>query len=86
MKEELEKLGARLEVSDNSVTVFPPENGIQPPSVPLNGHNDHRIVMALSVLLTLTGGEIEGAEAVGKTWKEFFEVLKGLGIETEVRE
>ncbi|MBR2275115.1 MAG: 3-phosphoshikimate 1-carboxyvinyltransferase, partial [Lachnospiraceae bacterium] len=84
MKEELEKLGVRVELSDNSVTVFAPENGIHAPSIPLNGHNDHRIVMALSVLLTLTGGEITGAEAVGKTWKEFFEVLKGIGIKAEV--
>lgn len=46
----------------------------------LDGHNDHRIVMALSVLLTKTGGSIAGAEAVKKSLPDFFERLGRLGI------
>jgi len=38
-------------------------------------------VMALSVLLTFTGGSIEGAEAVRKSFPDFFEKLAALGIE-----
>jgi 3-phosphoshikimate 1-carboxyvinyltransferase len=36
--------------------------------------------MALSVILTLVGGEIEGAEAVSKSYPDFFSVIKELGI------
>ena len=35
--------------------------------------------MALSVLLSVTGGVLEGAEAVAKSFPEFFSVIKGLG-------
>ena len=82
MAQELSKLGVKTEIEENAVTVFP--GGLTPPQEPLCGHNDHRIVMALSVLLTQTGGTIEGAEAVKKSFPGFFEVLKGLGIAVHV--
>ena len=47
----------------------------------LCGHNDHRIVMAMSVILSKTGGEIDGAEAVRKSYPGFFEDIKRLGAE-----
>ena len=53
------------------------------PQEPLYGHNDHRIVMSLAVLLTLTGGTIEGAEAISKSFPHFFEGLSSLGIEVK---
>jgi 5-enolpyruvylshikimate-3-phosphate synthase len=34
--------------------------------------------MACAVLLTLVGGEIEGAEAVKKSFPDFFDLLKTL--------
>ena len=39
--------------------------------------------MALSVLLTLTGGEIDGAEAISKSYPAFFDDLIKLGIKIE---
>ena len=39
--------------------------------------------MTAAILLTLTGGEIEGAEAVTKSFPDFFEKLTSLGIEVE---
>lgn len=81
MAEELRKFGADVTVYDNSIVVFPKE--FHAPKEVINGHNDHRVVMSLSVLLTLTGGEIEGAEAVSKSLPDFFERLKKLGIEVE---
>ena len=81
MAEELSKFGVSVTVHDDKVVVYP--IGFRAPSVPLNGHNDHRIVMALSVLLTMTGGEIEGAEAVSKSYPAFFEDLIKLGIKIE---
>ena len=84
MKEELAKFGINVIVEENSVTV---ENGIlNKPAEILNGHNDHRIVMSLAVLATLVGGEIQGAEAVTKSFPDFFEVLKTLKLGIEIYE
>ncbi len=78
MAEELKKFGVSVTVCEDKVVVFPAD--FHAPTEPLCGHNDHRIVMALSVLLTLTGGEITGAEAVKKSYPTFFEHLGALGI------
>ena len=40
----------------------------------------NRIVMACAVLLTLCGGKIEGAEAVSKSYPDFFIDIKKLGV------
>ena len=78
MAEELKKFGTSVSVYDDSVVIYPAE--FHAPTEPLSGHNDHRIVMSLAILLTLTGGEIEGAEAIKKSYPEFFDNLKSLGI------
>ena len=39
--------------------------------------------MSIAVLCTLYGGEILGAEAVSKSFPDFFEKLANLGIEVE---
>ena len=77
MAQELGKLGVRVELGDNEITVHSPDT-LTPPTEALNGHNDHRIVMACAVLLTLVGGEIEGCEAVSKSFPDFFEKLDSL--------
>ena len=79
MAEELSKFGVSVTVHEDKVVVYP--INFHAPSVPLYGHNDHRIVMSLAILLTLTGGEIIGAEAVNKSYPSFFEDLRTLGIE-----
>lgn len=79
MAEELKKFGINLKIGDNTVTVEKGE--LKKPTTILKGHNDHRIVMALCVLLTVTGGKIEGAEAVKKSLPDFFTRLSSLGIE-----
>ena len=56
------------------------------PNIPLSGHNDHRIVMSMALLCSVTGGIIEGAEAVSKSYPDFFDRIKGLGIEVEENE
>ena len=79
MAQELAKLGCVVTVYDDTVVVYPA--ALHAPTEPLSGHNDHRIVMALAVLLTLTGGTIRGAEAVSKSFPDFFERITELGIE-----
>ena len=81
MAEELAKFGVRVETSENEAAVF--SNGLSKPKTALSGHNDHRIVMALSVIASVTGGKIVGAEAVVKSYPRFFEDLEKLGAEAK---
>ncbi|MGM9632642.1 MAG: 3-phosphoshikimate 1-carboxyvinyltransferase [Eubacteriales bacterium] len=79
MAEELRKFGVSVTVNEDDVVVFPKE--FHKPREVLNGHGDHRVVMALSTLATVFGGEIEGAEAVNKSFPDYFEKLRSVGIE-----
>ncbi len=83
MAEELKKFGITCLVGENDVVVL--QGPLQKPRVQLSGHNDHRIVMALSVLASLTGGTIDGAEAVRKSWPDYFSEMKRLGMDLEER-
>lgn len=78
MAEELKKFGANVKVYENCVEIE--KTQLKPPIVPLCGHNDHRIVMALSVLAAVFGAEIDGAEAVNKSYPDFFRVIKKAGV------
>ncbi len=77
MHEELQKLGGGLVFGDNFITV--PKQELKNQGIVLDGHNDHRIVMAMSVILSKTGGEIFGIEAVRKSYPGYFEEIKKLG-------
>ena len=83
MAEELEKFGVKVKTEENSIKV---SSGVVAPSEVLSGHNDHRIVMTLALLCTLTGGTISDAEAVAKSYPDFFSALGSLGIEANVIE
>lgn len=79
MCEELRKFGIKTHMSEDSIVI---EGSIpKVPSSIINGHNDHRIVMALSTLLTATGGSIEGIEAVKKSYPNYFEDIRKLGVD-----
>ena len=82
MHEELKKLGGGLVFGNNSITV--PKQELRYTEETLDGHNDHRIVMALSVILSKTGGKIAGAEAVKKSYPKFFEDIISLGAKVEL--
>ena len=84
MAEELAKFGVHVTIGENEITV-----GGERPSAPrevLQGHNDHRIVMALAVVCMQTGGILDGAEAVRKSYPGFWEAMRGLGAGMEIRE
>ena len=77
----MQKCGIALSEDGDTVTVTP---GFHAPKKPLFSHNDHRVAMALSVLLTKTGGELFGAECVSKSDPGFFDSLKKLGFAVEI--
>jgi len=81
MCEELAKLGVKTLLEENRIVIY--EGKLKAPEEKIYGHNDHRIVMAMTTLLTLTGGEIEGVEAVKKSLPDYFERIKKLGIAFE---
>ena len=79
----MKKLGGGLIFGDNMITV--PKQNLQYQGVPVSGHNDHRIVMAMSVILTKIGGTVEGAEAIRKSYPGFFDDIKQLGAEVNIQ-
>lgn len=78
MAEEMAKFGITLRLEENRITV--PAGGLRAPDALLSSHNDHRIAMALSLLCSRTGGEIDGAEAVRKSFPDYWDRLESLGI------
>lgn len=82
MEAELRRFGVQIASTEDTVTVQGTgAAGLHAPAGPLDGHNDHRVVMSLTVL-ALAGGfaaDIDGAEAVEKSWLAFFEQVQQLG-------
>ena len=74
---ELEKFGIKTELGENELTV---RGKLTPPAEILFSHNDHRIAMALSLLLSKTGGKLDDEKSVSKSLPDFFERIKSLGI------
>ena len=79
VKVELEKFG--IEVIELEDEVFINNKNLHAPNDILYGQNDHRVVMSMSVMASYFGGTIIGCEAVRKSYPNFFEDLKKVGIE-----
>ena len=78
MAQELAKCGVKVVVEEDEIMV---EGGlVTAPKEAICSHNDHRVVMSFALVLSRTGGEIRGAEAVEKSFPDFFEKIKKLGI------
>lgn len=56
--------------------------------IEIDGCNDHRIVMAMTIFALCAGSalKITGAQAVSKSWPSFFEDMEKLGARIEVLE
>lgn len=83
MECELKKLGVNIRSEDNDIYIAgkPTYEG----GVIFDGHNDHRIVMSLAVAATLCQQPctIKDAQAVRKSYPQFFDDLQRVGIEVE---
>lgn len=82
MAQELSKFGAKITVLENEIIIDKAE--LYTPKDDLYCHNDHRVVMSLSVLASRYGGRLNGAEAVKKSFPDFFSRVKALGMEVEI--
>jgi 3-phosphoshikimate 1-carboxyvinyltransferase len=78
---ELGKMGIRTEVAGNTMTVY----GGKPKGSEIEAHADHRMAMSLTIAALFANGNsiINGAEAVSKSYPQFFTELKKLGAKTE---
>ncbi len=70
LQNEFQKLGINIRLEDNAMII----KGSEPIGGIVSSHNDHRIAMALSILGLKAKGSviIENAEAVTKSYPEFF--------------
>lgn len=77
MREELTKLGGHVEEMADGLVVH--GRALKPGTV--EGHDDHRVVMALAIAATAIPGEtvIRGCEAVSVTFPGFVDTLAALG-------
>lgn len=79
MAEELAKFGIKVDVKENEIIVH--QGTLVRPQVSLSSHNDHRIAMTMATLCTITGGTIDGGEAVNKSFPTYYDVIESLGIQ-----
>ena len=77
---ELRKMGADIAAEESSLTINGPCNLH---GATIDSHNDHRIAMACSVAALRAEGEtvIQSAECVRKSYPQFFNDLRTLGVD-----
>ena len=81
MVEELSKMGARFEMTEDTLTVY--KSDLR--GAVIDGHNDHRIVMACAVAALAAQGEtqISDAEWTAISFPDFFDLMTSLGANIE---
>ena len=82
LQQEFAKAGVRIVIRDEDMKIYPA--AIR--SAQLHSHNDHRMAMA-SALLGLAGApvDIQSAEAVSKSFPEFYTLMQSVGARIKVR-
>ncbi len=88
LKNELEKFGASVIITDDSLQLFPPHLGELEGAVGLgeasiSTYNDHRMAMAFAPLALKVPFVIENAEVVSKSYPNFWEDMKKVGFQFE---
>ncbi|HIE44518.1 MAG TPA: 3-phosphoshikimate 1-carboxyvinyltransferase [Candidatus Omnitrophica bacterium] len=83
MCDELSKMGAKINQLPDGLEIE--QSKLKPTRV--NGHSDHRVVMALTIAGLLTEGEtiIDTAEAAAITFPDFAKCIQGVGGDISVR-
>lgn len=84
LKNELEKLGANVSVTNDSLTLEPPApNFVIAGNVAISTYQDHRMAMAFAPLALKTNIIIEDAEVVSKSYPDFWNDLKTIGFQIQ---
>ena len=88
IQQELKKFGIEIQLDhENDLMIISPvqEEYFETTEATIHSHNDHRIAMA-GAILALNANQpvtIDGAEAVNKSFVEFWDSLKELGVKVE---
>ena len=80
----LEKFGVKYKVFKDKVEIY--QSKIHEVNECIDIPNDHRIVMAISILLVKLGGKMNHIEAVNKSYPNFFKDLEKLNVKVKVYE
>lgn len=80
LQTELQKLGAEIAVTDASMSLTKREEPIKE-HISIATYQDHRMAMAFASLSNLVPIEIENPEVVEKSFINFWEIFKELGVE-----
>ena len=78
LKNELEKLGAKVSTTDESLTLV--STGILRSNIKIKTYQDHRMAMAFAPLAVKTEIVIEDAAVVSKSYPDFWNDLKKIGF------
>ena len=78
LKKELEKLGAKVDITENSLSLYPSEKINR--NVTIATYNDHRMAMAFAPLAVKTTIAIANCEVVSKSFPSFWKDLERLGL------
>lgn len=80
LKNELIKLGAEIEITNNSLHLKRRISGINP-DIEIETYQDHRMAMAFAPLALITPIKIKQAEVVSKSYPDFWKDIENLGFE-----
>ena len=81
IKNELEKFGAQINITDNSLHLSSNNNFLGSYSPKIETYNDHRMAMAFAPLALKTNLSIKNAYVVSKSYPEFWDDLKQVGFQ-----
>ena len=81
LKTELEKLGARVEVNDRSLNLAPSQE--IKPNITIETYDDHRMAMAFAPLAMKTELTISDRMVVSKSFPDFWNALRKVGIKVD---
>ncbi len=82
LKVEMEKLGARVEITENSLELI--NSGDIKKGVEIDTYNDHRMAMAFAPLSLKTSITINNAEVVSKSYPSFWDDLSKLDFDQKI--
>lgn len=83
LQQEFKKMGVRIETNEDTMYIY---GGVQVKGAQVHSHHDHRIAMACAIasLGANSTTVIENAEAVNKSYPDFYSDLKNLGAQVSL--
>lgn len=81
IREQLERMGGKFEEDENNLVIYPSKLK----GAFINGHHDHRIVMATAVAALIADGPtiIDHSEFAAVSYPEFYDQMKAIGADIQ---